>query len=494
LQLGSWELSYWRLMRFIRALGFVAALSLAANGALVAQQPTAAPPAPAKTGKAAISGVVVDSLNLRYLPGADVVIEGVDATLTTDSVGRFKIDGLPPGTYQVGVFHPLLDTLGIAVASQPFHVGPDSTTIVILSVPPAATLIRRVCPPRSADQGQSAVIGHVNDPETLEPVEGAEVSIAWTEVEVSKQVGFLQTPHVLRDTTNGAGAFHLCGVPSSTEATLQARKAAAVTSEIPISLGDTDAELFARTLLLSRADSGVTVGNATVSGKVVLEGTPSTNAVSRVQLVGTNVVALTNERGEFTMTGLPSGTRVLLARHLGYGAQTVSVDLTSREPQKVTIKLPRFVAIMDPVVVTARLSAGLDRVGFNERKKRSGSGYFLGPEKIRDMHAIYLTDILRNLPTLHFTYSGGNISRITSRRGSSGMSDRSCVQYFVDDMPWSAPLASAGDINSFVNGNEVVAVELYQPGQAPPRYMRGMGTCITVVIWTRFRVPDLTEK
>jgi Carboxypeptidase regulatory-like domain len=481
-------------MRFIRTLGFVAALSLAANGALVAQQPSAAPSAPTKTGKAGISGVVVDSLNLRYLPGADVVIEGVDATLSTDSVGRFKIDGLAPGTYQVGVFHPLLDTLGIAVASQPFRVGPDSTTIVILSVPPAAALIRRLCPPRSAYQGHSAVIGHVNDPETLEPVAGAEVSIAWTEVEVSKQVGLLQTSHVLRDTTDAAGAFRLCGVPSSTEAMLRARKAAAVTSEIPISLGDADAELFARTLLLSRADSGATVGNATVSGKVVLEGTPATNAGSRVELVGTNVVALTNDTGEFTMTGLPSGSHVLLARHLGFGAEAVTADLTPREPQKVTIKLSRFVAMMDPVVVTARVNVGLDRVGFNERKKRSGSGYFLGPDKIRDMHPIYLTDILRHLPSLRFTYSGGNVSRITSRRGPSGSSDRSCVQYFVDDMPWSAALASAGDINSFVNGNEVVAVELYQPGQAPPHYMRGMGTCITVVIWTRFRVPDVPEK
>jgi hypothetical protein len=110
------------------------------------------------------------------------------------------------------------------------------------------------------------------------------------------------------------------------------------------------------------------------------------------------------------------------------------------------------------------------------------------------MHPIYLSDILRHLPGLRFTYSGGNMSRITSRRGQSGSSDRSCVAYFVDDMPWSAALASASDINSFVNGNEVVAVELYQPGQVPPRYVRGMGTCITIVIWTRFRVPDGTDK
>jgi hypothetical protein len=61
----------------------------------------------------------------------------------------------------------------------------------------------------------------------------------------------------------------------------------------------------------------------------------------------------------------------------------------------------------------------------------------------------------------------------------------------VDDMPWSS---TGDDINDFVNGNEVVAVELYQPGQAPPQYSRGLGNCLTVVLWTRFRMPDLSDK
>ncbi len=477
-------------MRLIGTLKLVALLTLAANGALAAQQPTAAPPPPAKTGKAGISGVVVDSLNLRYLPGADVVIEGVDATLTTDSLGRFHIEGLPPGTYQVGVFHPLLDTLGIAVASQPFRVGPDSTSLIVLSVPPAATLISRRCPAPLVDGAGSAVIGRVNDPETLKPVAGAEVSITWMEIEASKETGIRQTPHVLRDTTNAAGEYHLCRLPNSMDATLQARKATTVTSAIPISLAEEGPQLFARTLLLSRADSGAISGNATVSGTVVLEGNPPTGG-SRVELVGTDVIAMTNDKGEFTMTKVPSGSHMLLARHLGYGAASVPVDLTPRAPQRVTIKLPKFVAMMDPVLVTARLSAGLEAVGFNERKKRTGSGYFLGPDRLQRMHPNYLSDILHQLPSVRVVYSGGRASRVTSRRGVNGFSDRSCTQYFVDDMPWSS---TGDDINDFVNGNEVVAVELYQPGQAPPQYSRGLGNCLTVVLWTHFRMTDLKDK
>src|SRR3984893_9271590 len=334
-------------MRLATSRSLVTALAVCAAAApLSAQQKTTSAP-PAK-GNATIAGVVVDSLNGRYLSGADVIVQGAQASLVTDSLGKFRIDSLPPGTYQVGVFHPMLDTLGISLASAPFHVGRDSVSLVFLAVPAARTIIRSACPAGGfRPQGTSAVIGHVTEPETLQPVQGAEVSIAWTQLEISKTVGVRRTPRVIRDSTDAQGGFRLCRLPNSMPATLQARKAGAVTAEIPISLGDQDSELFARTMLLSRADSGAKTGNAIVSGRVVLEGAPS-NAGSRVEVVGTDVIAMTNEKGEFSIRNLPSGTHVLLARHLGFGAETVPVDLSAREPKQVTMKLPKFVAVIDP--------------------------------------------------------------------------------------------------------------------------------------------------
>jgi uncharacterized protein (DUF2141 family) len=414
-----------------------------------------------KTGKAQIVGVVVDSLNGRYLSGADVVIEGARATLLTDSLGKFKIDSLPPGTYQVGVFHPLLDTLGITLSTQPFHIGPDSSSFVLLAIPSAATIIRGLCPIRPGAKGTSAVIGHVNDPETLQPVAGAEVSIAWDEIEVSKEFGLRRTSRLVRDSTDGSGAFKICGLPSSLRATLRARRGSAVTADIPISLGDKPAELFARTLLLSPADSGTKIGNATVSGVVVLEGSP-TNAGSRIELVGSDIVAMTNEKGEFTMRNLPSGSHVLLARHLGFGAETVPVDLSSRQQKRVTIKLSKFAEVMDPVLVIARKMAALDKVGFSQRQK-FGFGYYIDPERLQNMHPSHISDILSQAP---------------------GVRDK-CVQYWVDDMAyWEA---EPGDINYFVSGSEVVAVEVYQNINTPGRYMRP-GGCTMVILWTRFKI------
>lgn len=477
-------------MRLLKSFTIVAALAVSTLGRpLFAQQKAAsAPVAAAKPGTATIAGVVVDSLNGSYLSGADVIIEGAKRSLRTDSLGKFRIDSLPPGTYQVGVFHALLDTLGISLASRPFHVGADSSSFVFLAVPSATAIIRSACPVRGfRPQGTSAVIGHVTDPESLQPVEGADVSIAWIQLEISKQVGVRRTPRVIRDSTDAQGLFRLCGLPNSMQATLQARKAGAVTAEIPIVLGDQESELFARTLLLSSADSGTKTGKAVVSGRVVLEGAPS-NAGSRVEVLGTDIVTLTNEKGEFTMQNLPSGSHVLLARHLGFGPETVPVDLSSHDPKQVTIKLPKFVATIDPVVVTARRAANLDKVGFNSRQK-SGMGYYIGPDQLKNMHPNDLTDILTRVPSLHVVY-GPNGNDVTSSRGTSSLSGAAgCVQYFVDDMPWQS--AMPGDVNSFVNANEVVGVEVYAGPGTPAQYTHAMQDCTTIVIWTKFKIRDI---
>jgi hypothetical protein len=306
------------------------------------------------------------------------------------------------------------------------------------------------------------VVGHVEDPETAQPVVGAEVSLAWDEISVSKEFGLRRTSRFASDTTDRSGAFRICSLPSPLRATLQARRGSALTAEIPMSLGNKPAELFARTLLLSPANSGAQVGTATVSGVVTLEGSP-TKAGSRVELVGTDFVVRTGEKGEFTMRDLPSGTHALLARHIGFGAEIVIVDLSSRQERRVMIKLPKFVAVMDPVLVTARTMSALDKVGFTQRQK-SGFGYYLGPEKLQKMHVSKITDILGHAPVIF---------------------DK-CVQYWVDDMLYQE--MEPGDINHYLAPKEVVAAEVYQNFSTPGRYMR-FGGCTIVVLWTGLKVP-----
>ena len=468
-------------------LSFAGAASLFIAAAAHAQNPPAQPPpAEAKTGKATIVGIAIDSLNADYLVGAEVVVQGANVSKFTDSLGRFRVDSLTPGTYQVGIFHPLLDTLGVSLATQPFHVGADSVSLVTLSVPSAPTLIARSCTARPRSQGSSAVIGQVVDPETLQPVQGADVSIAWTEIEVSKEFGVRQSPRVLRDSTDAIGRFSLCGLPSSLEASLKARRGNSVTAEVPIALGDAPVELFARTLLLSAADSGTKSGNAVLSGRVILEGN-APGGGSRVEVHGTDAVTTTNEKGEFTLKNLPSGSHVVVARHLGYAADAVPVDLSSREAKSVTIKLPKFVNVMDPVLVTARRTAALDRVGF-ARRQRMGQGRYIGPEQLARMRPNRVTDVLRQVPGLR-VINGPQGEIIESTRGTGSVLGGSCVQFYVDEMRWQT--MEPGDVNSFISGHEIVAIEVYQGSATPAQYVApGRGNCTTILLWTRMRIPD----
>ena len=67
-----------------------------------------------------------------------------------------------------------------------------------------------------------------------------------------------------------------------------------------------------------------------------------------------------------------------------------------------------------------------------------------------------------------------------------------CGQYELDDMPGQS--GPPGDINQFVNGSEILAAEVYQGSQTPVKYANGLGNCITVVLWTRFTMPEVTDK
>jgi hypothetical protein len=139
--------------------------------------------------------------------------------------------------------------------------------------------------------------------------------------------------------------------------------------------------------------------------------------------------------------------------------------------------------MIEPVVVNARRAANLDRVGFAQRKN-TGQGYYISPDQLKDRHPSLVTDILRTVPGLRVTSSPDG--DVVSSSRNVGLGD--CVQYWVDDMPWQS--AEPGDVNQFVNANEVVAVEVYQGSQVPAQFSRGMGNCTTIVLWTRFKIRD----
>jgi hypothetical protein len=105
-------------------------------------------------------------------------------------------------------------------------------------------------------------------------------------------------------------------------------------------------------------------------------------------------------------------------------------------------------------------------------------GFYLGPDRVAPLHAVYVTDILRRVPGLR-TVPGRHGDVVVPGRG-----DGACIQYYVDGILY--PEGRPGDVNQFLNGGEVAALEVYQPEATPGQFMTGR-SCITVVLWTNFK-------
>jgi hypothetical protein len=456
-------------------LAFAAAFVVHAAAASAQQQPV--------KRTSAIIGIAIDSLHKRGLAGAEVMVAGVNRNVVTDSLGRFRIDSLPAGIYQVGLFHPLLDSLGISLASPEFVIGVDSISVVRLAVPSAASLIAQTCKSRMRTLGNSAIFGRLVDPDTYEPIPNAEVSIAWMQFQASKELGVTQTPRLIRDSTDANGAFTLCGLPAELDASLQANYRGAMTAAVPVNTAPSDGDFGIRLLFLSKtAPPGTRVGKASISGRITFAGgQPAPN--SRVEIVGTNAAGVTNERGEFILSGAPSGTQMLLVRHLGWTPKELGVDLSEAKPQRVAVQLEKYIPVMDPILVVARSEKALQSVGFLERKK-SAMGHFITADEIARRNPIYLSDVLRTVPGLTVQYVNGQ-PEIASTRSSS-MSGENCVNYFVDGMRFRS---IGGDANDFVNPREAVGIEVYHPPLIPGEFMGNAGeSCLTIVVWTKQRI------
>ena len=93
-----------------------------------------------------IVGAVVDSAGVG-LPGARVFVEGSGAETETDSHGRFEMDHLATGVYDVHYTHPYLDGLWHVPEPVEVAVGPDRASVaeVELEAPSLREVLREVC-------------------------------------------------------------------------------------------------------------------------------------------------------------------------------------------------------------------------------------------------------------------------------------------------------------------------------------------------------------
>jgi hypothetical protein len=457
-----------------RTLVIAASAGLAA-AAFVAPRAAAQEPQP---GSGTIRGIVYDSLLRSPLSGAYVVVLHTSRSTLSDQRGHYVLDSVPAGRQIVSFSRPDLDSIGLSSFAARVVVEPDRETTLALAVPSHDTYWRAACgAPRNRAAGDSGLVfGTVTDAETRTRLAGARVTVTWITADRDRAGHILIDHPSVTVPSDSLGSYYVCGAPVEYLVTSRA-SAGPFSSGLAEVLVDIRG-IARRDLSLSRevvtggADSTAPSqrrGLATVVGNVVGErGGALPQVVATLDDVEGS--AETDSAGRFVLRGLPSGTRMLMVRRVGYFASRQPLDLRNRDTAWVAVALQEA-TMLDTIRVTAspRLAATVEEI---DLRRRTGFGYFLGPSQIRQR--VGTQALFEGLPSMQTERQGSN-NWIILMRGIHGYCQ---PNLYIDGFP------SIIDQLATMQPRNLIAVEVYpRPTAALGRY-GGFNDCGVVLVWT----------
>jgi hypothetical protein len=436
----------------------------------------------AKDSAATIYGVVRDSISGGALSNAAVQLVLRDdpsspaRTALSDSLGNYVLSNVPLGKYSIGFFHPILDSLAIDAPFRNVDVESYASLVADLAVPSAAVLRKASCLAQPMNGSAGVIIGSVNDTQDGSLAAGATVRGEWIELALNR-AGLARRLAHRTALTNGDGRFTLCDVPSSGLVALSAVKGADSTGVVEVEMPP--GGFMRRALYLGRS------GNGRIGGTVVSVASNQPIAGAVVSIVN-GPEARTNERGEWSISNAPGGTRRLELRALGYYPVQRTVDIVASS-QPLRIAMSTFKAVLDTVkVIARRLPNGPDDGGFL-RRRRSGMGKYITSADIARFPVVNTSDVFRRFPRVRT--DGGNKGKIQMRgafqsnQGQLGGENWCNASIFINGHNMS--FMTLEDIDDWVPPDEIAGIEVYPDGTVPPQFQPGLSGCGSVVIWTK---------
>jgi Carboxypeptidase regulatory-like domain len=335
--------------------------------------------------------------------------------------------------------------------------------------------------------GQSCVTGRVVDADAGQPIAGAAVSADWTEGNADRLRAGRET------TTDSLGRYRLC--LTSRAAVLVQAIVGTTVAYLPITTPDADTTIGD----LRVAAEGDT-GSAIVAGHVVSEtGAPVEGA--NVTLLGGQIVAPTGTDGAYGLRG-PEGSQVLIVRRIGLGAAVVPVNLMAKRPRLVNIamqKLPPTLAVVSIVADRLRLGPVYDAIGLTKRA-RDGHGHIMTLDQIEAKQASQTVQLFEGIPGVTLkTDTYGQIRVMPARNhGLTTMySYGDCTAYIVDGVlignghstytldPSTKLPRGNEDETTLPRPDDLIAVEVYQPGEPTPVESGMVDRCLKILLWTK---------
>lgn len=456
-------------------------------GVLITQAASAQAPTERPSG-ALVRGTVFDSLAGAPLSGATVQLVKADdpaafgRTTVSDARGQFELRDIPAGQYAVGFLHPLLDSLGISAPLAEVWVSGQSPVEVELAVPSPERLRISICGRNAAADSGSVLVGTVRDARDLAPAGGVTVTARWSEF-AFRTGGADQRVERVTAVTAENGWFGFCGVPAAGTVVLTAGRGADSTDAIEVEVPSSRfqrRDLYLGAARLRTAQSGeglrpIATGEGRLKGVVVAAEGGRPIGGARVGVVG-GPETVANSAGEWVLENVPTGTRTIEARGIGFYPVRRPVDVVADAPS-VNLSLSTLRSLLDTVRVTAS-RVRLEGTGFDDRM-RTGMGRYITAEQIARRPVFFTSELFRMVPGVRLDRGPIGETYLTVR----GAFGRCSPSVYIDGHHMRG--LSAEDIESWAHPEDIAGIEIYTGAMVPPEFQPGMPGCGSVVIWTK---------
>jgi hypothetical protein len=369
-----------------------------------------------------LHGVAYDSLHGRPLSGAFVQVMGTTISAVSDSLGRFTLANVPTGPHRVAMQHDVLDAIGLFAAGTNVTVKGESDTVVV-AVPSFETLWSAECN-RALPQGRdsSFVFGTVSRGSRSVPF--AQVATTWG------ATGSLETA------ADSAGNFALCGVPGSASLKLRASSGNTYGSWIDVvAIGDN--RIARRDLkITTAAPMRFDVPATTTFTGTALDSMKTPVADAEVSIPDLGLVASTDARGNFRITGVAVGRHSVRVRKIGYDVVDQSVVFAAGAVTEKALVLSR-ITTLDSVNVTARNAPVDEAMRLFEENRKIGLGKFLTRDDLEKSRDRRMGDLLAQMPGVKTEGGSGGQAWLLSTRGNRSIdpTSRRCTPPVKQDSP-----------------------------------------------------------
>ncbi|GMV11486.1 MAG: hypothetical protein AMXMBFR55_32200 [Gemmatimonadota bacterium] len=429
---------------------------------------------------ARVAGTVYDSVSHAALAGALVQLvaigaRGDDVRLTTgtDSAGRFAFAHVGRGRFVLGFLHPKLDSLGIEAPLTTLDIRGADDHAFELAVPSVATVLRHACGDAAMRDSSGAVLGFVRSAATAAAVERATVRARWSEIVIGGKEGARVLVRESTARTGDDGWYALCHVPAGGLVLVSAAHASDSGSTLEVAVPNDG--LLMRDVYVAPVDGGAATLRGTVRD---VFGAPLANV--RVRLWGEGRETRSDEGGAFVLAGVPTGTRMLELRSLGYAPRRELVDLLVQHEVRIELPLEEIPTSIDTVRILGARPDPRDALAGFRRRRSLAQGVFLDPDQVERRRPLHFTDLMRGIAGVDIVTVNG--ARAVVMRALDGVGD--CEpELVVDGLRVPRYDSSIDDV---IPASIVQAIEVYPRRiQAPAEFQSP--TCGSVIVWTGAR-------